>query len=509
MKVLVVLTILAAIGLLRFIYGRNTDILYVSTSGNDTSGNGTKAAPWRTIRHAVSQAKDGETIQLSEGVFTEEPFTVPPGVSIEGQGRTRTVIKADPAFYYHPPKPGFAPEKYLIHFTSPEDALGNQHIKKLMIDGENKRLHGAIYVNNRRGLRMDDIRIQNTNFNGLWLWDAKDTHITNVELKDCSWGSFEWCSGALNVGNVRNVTIENCLIDEGTGYGIKGIGPEGAQAINLVIRHSHITVNPKGLWNNGTAPNISIELFNLKNSEIHDCYLDNHVSVADNDTVSREQTVRIHHNIIDLDNRAAGNGYGIELNVSNAEVDNNFFIKGSYAIVNWGAPKQHWDIHHNVFYGLASIYPTDVVRAQTHGLHHVRFYNNTIELTGNTPVNLVGVYGGRSNDVSIMNNLVINAGPGNASSFKEVLYIERGATLDGVEISNNFFEQLSPGEVKKYARHNYTGKHGIVASGNKPMPYYMPRRGSRLIDAGRDVGYAYEGKMPDVGAYEYKDQKVN
>ncbi|MBT1700343.1 right-handed parallel beta-helix repeat-containing protein [Fulvivirgaceae bacterium PWU4] len=505
MKILLVLALLAAIGLLPFIYGRQHNFIYVSTSGNDASGDGTREAPWRTIHYATTQAKEGQTLKLSDGIFAEEPFTVPPGVNIEGQGKTRTIIKPNPSFYYNPPKPGFTPEKYLIHFSSPEPTPGNQYIKKLMIDGENKRLHGGIYINRRNGLHVEDIRIQNTNFNGLWLWDTDDTRVTNVELKDCSWGSVDWCNGALDIGNVKNIIIENCIIDEGTGYGIKSLGPDNAQAVQLVIHHSHISVNPKGLWNNGMAPNISIELFNLKNSQIHDCYIDNHISVAGNDTLSAEKSIRIHHNTIDLDNRAGGQGYGIELNINNVEVDNNFFIKGFYGIVNWGAAKQQWDIHHNVFYGLQSIYPTEVLRSQTTGLHNVRLHNNTVELTGTTPVNLVGVYGGNSNGISIMNNLVIDAGGDKTSRFNEVLYTATGTTLNGVVISSNFFERLSPSEAKKYLKENYTGKHGIMRSGNKPLPYYMLKKGSSLIDAGQEAGYAYEGKMPDVGAYEYKN----
>lgn len=504
MKILLLLALLTAIGLLPFIYGRQHNFIYVSTSGNDASGDGSREAPWRTIHYAMTQAKDGQTLKLSDGIFAEEPFTVPPGVNIEGQGKTRTIIKPNPSFYYNPPRPGFSPEKYLIHFSSPESTPGNQYIKKLMIDGENKRLHGGIYINRRNGLHVDDIRIQNTNFNGLWLWDTDDTCVTNVELKDCSWGSVEWCNGALNIGNVKNVVIENCIIDEGTGYGIKGLGPDGAITDHLAIHHCHISVNPKGLWNNGTAPNISIELFNLKNTEIHDCYVDNHISVAGDDAMSAERSVRIHHNTIDLGNRAEGKGYGVELNINHAEIDNNFFIKGVYGIVNWGAAKQHWDIHHNIFYGLESVYPTDVLRSQTGGFHHVRLYNNTIELTGDTPVNLVGAYGGSSSDVSVMNNLIIGTDDDKAFNFNNVIYVAGNATISNILVSNNFFERLSPSEKQKYLKDNYTGKHGVAQAGSRPLPYYMLTKGSSLIDAGRNAGYGYEGKMPDVGAYEYR-----
>jgi hypothetical protein len=41
---------------------------YVSTAGNDASGNGTQGSPWRTLRFACSRvpANAGHTIRLSE-----------------------------------------------------------------------------------------------------------------------------------------------------------------------------------------------------------------------------------------------------------------------------------------------------------------------------------------------------------------------------------------------------------------------------------------------------------
>ena len=45
-------------------------VYYVSTSGLDTNP-GTKAAPWRTIQHAASKAKAGDTVFVRAGVYRE------------------------------------------------------------------------------------------------------------------------------------------------------------------------------------------------------------------------------------------------------------------------------------------------------------------------------------------------------------------------------------------------------------------------------------------------------
>src|SRR5690606_24714428 len=86
-------------GLINFSFASD---YYVSTSGNDASGNGSTSRPWRTLRHALSKvpANQGHTIKLSAGTFVEKgPLKVPIKVSIEGQGGS-TIIKAASSFHH-------------------------------------------------------------------------------------------------------------------------------------------------------------------------------------------------------------------------------------------------------------------------------------------------------------------------------------------------------------------------------------------------------------------------
>lgn len=45
-------------------------VLYVSTEGKDTNA-GTLASPWRTIQHAASEARAGDTVAVRKGIFHE------------------------------------------------------------------------------------------------------------------------------------------------------------------------------------------------------------------------------------------------------------------------------------------------------------------------------------------------------------------------------------------------------------------------------------------------------
>ena len=60
-------------------YGENAQCtMHVSVSGSDETGNGTQASPWKTISHALSLSKTGDTVCLSAGTYDiAEPIDQP------------------------------------------------------------------------------------------------------------------------------------------------------------------------------------------------------------------------------------------------------------------------------------------------------------------------------------------------------------------------------------------------------------------------------------------------
>lgn len=484
---------------------------YVTTTGND-SGDGSIANPWRTLRYAVTKvaASQGHVIQVGAGTFVEGGLVeVPLGVSILGAGKDVTIFRAASSFYYHPADPGYATDKFLISLSAYNPQNGNQSLKGFTIDGDGKQLHGGIYVCYRSNVTIDMVKIQNTNFTGMWLWDVKDIKATNIQLINCSWGSAGYCVGALNLGNVERVEIAQADINENTGYGIKAIGPSGYNNVfQLKIHDSRVSVNPFGLWNNGSAPNIAIELWsvNLVGCEIYNTYVDNTISLVNSAAIPSTgiQTIRVHDNVLDLETRANGQGYGLELTIHDVEVDHNYFNKGNYGIANWDNPMKNWNIHHNVFYALQGIYPGEVVRSQWSGLHNVKLYNNTIEFASDKTMNVVGVYGGTSENVDIKNNLVINSNSSYNYYHNQLVHTDGGAVINNLQILNNSTVGIDAGI-------SLTAPLQIVVSLTnpaitkvlpRPQPYYTPSTGSSLINAGVSVGYPFLGTAPDIGAYE-------
>lgn len=485
---------------------------YVSTTGNDASGNGSSSNPWKTLKYAVTKipANQGHTLQLGSGTFVESSAVdIPPGINITGAGKTLTILKAASSFYYYPASPGYSASKFLISLSSASSVNGNQTLSHFAIDGDSKQLHGGIYVYNRSNVTIDAVKVQNTNYTGIWLWNVADSYLKNTDLMNCAWGSSAYCSGALNLGNLSRVDIDHLNVDEGKGYGIKAIGPSGINNLTQVkIHDSRISVVPTGMWNGGSAPNIAIELWsvNLVGNEIYNTYIDNTISLVNNNNLPATgvQTIRVHHNTIDLDTRANGKGYGIELTVHDAEVDHNYFIKGTNGIANWDKAMQNWSIHHNTFYALQGQYPGEIVRSQVNGLHQVKLYNNTVEFAGTKTMNVVGIYGGSSDNITIQNNLFINSNTGYSYYPNSLLRKENGATVSALIVKNNLFNNLPVGSISGSYENNITTDPMIAKTGNRPDVYYAPAAGSPLINAGLNVGLSFLGSNPDIGALEYE-----
>jgi uncharacterized protein YjdB len=502
--------ILAILFIVCFQFSSASDF-FVSTLGNDATGNGSQTNPWRTLKFAVTKvpASQGHVIRLSAGTFVESgAVSVPLGVSIEGVGMDQTIIKAASSFYYNPTTPGFGTDKFLMNLTSSSSSNGNQSIKKLTIDGDGKKLHGGIFVQNRTNITVESVKVQYVNFSGIWFWDVKNSVLKDIKLKDCAWGSAGWCSGALQVANSANIDISGFDIDEGRGYGIKNLGQTTNTSFpNIKIHDGRVSVAPAGAWNNGSAPNITIEFWGsgFPGTEIYNCYLDNHVSLVTYPVAQRSTPLKIYNNIFDiLGPRAKGAGYGLELSVYDVEVYNNWFNGGSTPIVNWGDRQfSNWNIHHNSVYGVASGYPTAVINSHKGGLKDVNIYNNTVEMSGTATVNFVEFNnGGVGENINIKNNLIINSNTSYAWYPNKLISLEKGAYVKNLQVSNNLLYNLPIGSVPGSYTNNQAVDPKITKTGSKPNPYYVPLAGSPLINAGVNVGLSFAGNTPTIGAHE-------
>lgn len=433
-----------------------------------------------TVMRGVLPANS--TVVVPAGVYIENQFSIPSGIKLKGAGKGITIIKSSPSFYYSQGGT-FSPEKYLIQAKGGSGST----ISDLTIDGDSKQLHGGIYFENRPNSTIDNVEVKYTNFSGIWLVNSGNSIIKNIKILDAAWGSFSWCSAGLQIANSPNVDVSNFDISENEGYGIKTLGhPNGTPVIGLKIHDGRVSVNPRGAWNDGKAPNISIEIWanSFPGVEIYNNYIDNTVSLVNPTEFAsvRATPIKIYGNTFDINGpRTQGAGYAIELSINDAEVYNNFFNGGSTAMVNWHIKKCYgWNIHHNTFYNIARAINSQNKGGAGGGLQDIIITNNTVEMNSGV-VGFVEVNGSPATNMKIEKNLFIGT-----SGSPKIVSIVAGGSVGNTTVSNNFVSgSVNTSVPGATVVNNQSGDPQIAKAGDRPG-YWKPLPGSPLI--ANDIG---------------------
>jgi parallel beta-helix repeat protein len=522
----------------------NTGIYYVSPTGTDAADAGTIAKPFKTLAYTCTKvpANQGNTIQLAEGTYIETAFSqVPTGVNIKGAGMDKTILKAASNLYYsyNPADNNYFTNRFLLQFTSNNRENGNQNITDLMIDGDEKKLHGAIMVQNRDKIKVSNCKIQNTGFSGIWLWGTDGSEVSNSTIIDASWGNQDFQTGNINLGNVSNTNLFGLTLRSykyqnvaGFGYGIKAIGPNSNDALlkNVKLYNSTVDVSRFGTWqiNGNPTPNISVEFHNTKieNCEVTNVTVNNNMSFVQDNTVGgtainlkvKDCRFNLQPDAGTTDQR----GYCLELAMDNAEVANCYFNGGWQGIANFGRKVSNWKIHHNVFENQRYKYIANALRFQNYagnnsGIDNLEFYHNTIitdGLTKNeentlTAIDAISVIGQNSacTNWQIKNNIFKrnNPQPNSAYLYRPtgLFNLENGATVSNANVSYNLFDQFPIGAQNGVSYSNNLEKPSAMnENGTKPNPFFTLTQNSAAVNAGANLGFPLQGNAPDLGAYE-------
>ena len=70
---------------------KEANAIYISGDGNDSTGDGSKNKPYKSIKKGIDNLNDGSTIYLSEGTFDGLNLTVDKRLTIEGK-TNKTII---------------------------------------------------------------------------------------------------------------------------------------------------------------------------------------------------------------------------------------------------------------------------------------------------------------------------------------------------------------------------------------------------------------------------------
>jgi hypothetical protein len=200
---------------------------YVSTTGND-SNTGTQTSPWRTLGKGCSTVTtSGDNIHIVAGTYTESALcNLAPGVSIEGEGATTTIVKSSRTGSW----------SNFIQMQSPDNTNGNQSISNLTLDGQTNTTGNAsgtwvgVWITGRSNVSIHDTIIKNFYYYGaIFAGNQLDGQTATT-----------WTSGPYATGNsFYNNDASNCaaIVPAYTsGTGCLGVGWQDG----MDIHHNNI-----------------------------------------------------------------------------------------------------------------------------------------------------------------------------------------------------------------------------------------------------------------------------
>ncbi|WKN44945.1 RICIN domain-containing protein [Tunicatimonas pelagia] len=477
---------------------------WVKTNGNDNTGNGTEAKPWRTVKYATTRVTNpNDRIRVGAGTFKESTMTLASGVDLIGNGKSSS-------------------SRTVLSFTSETLIYGRD------LDG-NRIAHLEINGNQRTGS------------NGLFVRDVQDFTVEHV--------AFNWISNTslLLRGELTNVTVDRCdfynFVKAGIDYGTafvanrsKGIYITNSSFVQDVHPNPSNPSERVGVgiqfyggrhWLDEIAAHLvedlivdnctfeifpgqfpfSLEYFNitLKNSEIRNCtFIHSQISLSSPHAPRFApepitNAIRVHHNRWEMNDNASFVWSCMETRQFYLEFDHNYINGSSFSMVfnNAGSSQNesHQSYHHNVF---NMYYPRTFCRMNGPATDW-KFFNNTIYSTysgniNNQPFLFEGDPGEWTN-FQIKNNILEYALPGKVRLFKT-----NNVNAPGLEVTNNTYQNVDMNHSRVTG--NYNERAGLLLSGSKPYPFFEIDDASFAHDRGVDVGLPFSGNAPDIGAYE-------
>ena len=511
---------------------------YISTSGNDTTGNGTLSFPWRTLVKATTAVTTpGDIIHINAGTYIETTTcNLAVGVNIEGDGITsivKSTITAD-----------FTP---IIRCSSAIGTNGNQHISDIKIDGTLTAKWG-ILVEGRSNFSIHDITMVDVFSAGIIIdgginageastYATGNTFYNNI-INNCAEYAGGYARGCLNIGSQDGMLIYNNQITQDqravgfNGEPIKywnGGFLKGVQIYNNTLKKKALAAGA------GVSDwDFNIEFFMISGLNIYgNTFINGAIDLAGMFKGTYSYGVWIHNNTFysEVLNVYRQSGIIIEVLIQDVLIEDNIiynFSNGVYMtprIYDFGIPLPGADTKNITIRRNLMILNTATSTFTDLGGRFIDFgggdfqqfqdcyiYNNTClypsGLEQYVAVGLPQATSGFIKNIYIKNNIFSGSNYG-------VIYQEPTSTvvMDNLQITNNSFYGstgsdylfLGSGSGTNYV--NSSNSHTnptYVGSGN-----YTLQSSSPLIDAGVNIGLTYYGSAPDIGYAEFNSGNIS
>ncbi|MEN1783620.1 MAG: DUF1565 domain-containing protein [Bacteroidota bacterium] len=492
---------------------------FVAANGEDAIGNGSMQNPFKTIAYAAKQVPEleNDTIFVFNGKYEEtQPILLPLGTNLIGESTEGVIIQSRgvelPSEFNLKPNEQIE-DKYeyaLIQMISDQNLDGNHELAHFTLDGMQKQLEAGIWAANRNNIAMHHITIKDVNFRGAAIGTTEkpwfrlpETYITGVSIFDCYFENSgqdfaEYSTGNLNLGQLEGAEVYNIRITDNIGYGIKFLWDGYFKSCHFHDIETNLSEDDK-LWDE----DIAIELWNLGPGNIVEdikantwLSLVNHPFVFPNLGDELNLILRNAH-IIDGD--GSGPKEGLEIGTPHTEVHDCYIENKAIGLALWNMGHNNVTIHHNIFRnenpinnwaGGTGIY---IDNSRNWDFEDIHIYHNVID----SYVYALRVRGQRILDIAIKNNLFINSSTADLS-------IESGSInfSNNFKHSNNLSDWSILGNVSTLENNLY-GDALIKSSGDRWDTFYQPLAQSPLINAGQEVGFAFNASSPDIGPFEY------
>ncbi|WP_460561324.1 right-handed parallel beta-helix repeat-containing protein [Ferruginibacter profundus] len=498
---------------------------YISPSGNDATGTGTSANPWKTLYKATNTvAGVGDIIHVNAGTYIETlQCALKPGVSIEGDGAT-SILKSSLT----------ADWTEMLSLRSAEGTNGNQHISFVKFDGQNLSTFWGIYVGGRSNVSIHDITMVDFKDRGILFGGRNDGNgapptiyatgnsfynntITNCAAYNLSTGAYG--RGCLNIGGqdgmlIYNNTISQTSRPEGyNGWPIKGWNEGYLKGCK--IYNNTLNKIPMGNSSGNTGWNFAIELFNESGLEIYgNTITGGSIDLNFQTKNGYAYSVWIHDNIIKQTtlNTWIESGIVLEYGTDGAIIENNTIDKKAHGIEfnpRSGDMVKDVTIRKNLLTNITMAQNTGGLigvfsNAGDFSINNFNVLNNTMVATaGSAPwwgINFGALNAGTARNISIKNNIIMNILSGfmvqGGAIGMDSVYIQNNNTYNNGNSNNPTFNGVVPT--------NYTNSNNISV-----VPLFVSATDFHLqalspcIDNGVYVGLPYTGAAPDKGFAEF------
>jgi len=516
---------------------------WVDTAGDDVHGVGSEIDPFQTITHAISVSTLGETICVNDGTYAESQMVLPVGVNLKGTDDNASTVIIQPAsnLAYNVP--------FMLLSSATPGSDGNNTVSYVTLDGDaTYSANWAIKVQNRNNVRIHHCNIHDftgeTDAHALWvksteiagtvnwwefcptdqeepgddsnidaLWPANpvtDFEFDNNIVTNCGYraslDSGSWWS-TIELFNLKDSSIHDNDIDS------IDAKAECITGITGLLDNVDIYNNTLRMARYTDRSSYIIEMWNMKGGcEIYNNDANSPFSIC----IGKE--TEVHDNVIVCDAGGRSPGLGIEFTLQTyGEVYNNYVENSGHGVCTGVTASQNNKLQENTYIYNNIIYNAEHAPIRISGLgtggttDGIKVFNNTINTSDTALVGYGGIRVEQSSTAVLTNVEVINNICTNVGTHAGVTV----GTVSNLTIDHNlFFDCGTDDWYGSTDTNSVTTTPDFVATGDKPA-YFKLDSASNADDAGTsDVSAVvtddYWGTarpvngVYDIGAHEYE-----